>query len=125
MRRLLANDSEMASPRARENTVDSVVGVEMAAGAENQSFTERHRQLLEILAIAPRGRGVNALLTLGFKLETMADLVRGELATVRVEIAEGRGSKIEVARVRITDAGWRLLEGLTVRKSSRRPLEDR
>ncbi len=111
----------MASLRAREKTVDSVVRVEMATGAENQSFTERHRQLLEILAIAPQGRDVNVLLTLGFKLETMADLVRSELATVRVDMVEGRGSKIEVARVRITDAGWRLLEGLTARKSSRRP----
>ncbi len=115
----------MTSPRAREKTVGSVVGVEMATGAENQSFTDRHRQLLEILATAPHGRDVNALLTLGFKLETMADLVRGDLATIRVEIAEGRGSNVEVARVRITDAGWRLLEGLTVRKSSRRPPEGR
>jgi hypothetical protein len=97
----------------------------MATEPKNQSLTERHRQVLEILAIAPHGRDVNALLTLGFKLETMADLVRSELATVRVEIVEERDSKIEVALVRITDAGWRLLEGLTARRPPPGPPECR
>jgi len=96
----------------------------MATEPENQSLTERHRQVLEALAIAPHGRDVNALLTLGFKIETMADLVRSELAAVRVETVEERDSKIEVACVRITDAGWRSLEGLTSRKRSPRPPED-
>jgi hypothetical protein len=88
----------------------------MATEPKNQNLTGRHRQVLEILAIAPHGRDVNALLTLGFKLETMADLVRSELATVRVEIVEERDSKIEFAIVEITDAGWGLLEGLTARR---------
>jgi hypothetical protein len=35
----------------------------------------------------------------------MADLVQGELATVRVETVEEFGPKIEFACVRITDAG--------------------
>jgi len=68
---------------------------------------------------------VNALLTLGFKLETMADLVRSELAMVRIETVENRDSKIEVALVRITDAGWRALEGLTSRRQSPHPPKDR
>ena len=87
----------------------------------NQSRTEIHRQLLNVLANAPRGRDVNDLLTLGFKLETMADLVRSELATVRIEIVENHDSKIEFALVRITDAGWRALEGLTSRRVAPRP----
>ena len=97
----------------------------MATEPKNQRLTERHRRVLEVLAIAPHGRDVNALLTLGFKLETMADLVRSELATVRIEIVENRDSKIEVALVQITDAGWRSLEGLTSRRRSPRPPEDR
>jgi hypothetical protein len=52
---------------------------------------------------------VNALLTLGFKLETMADLIRDELATVRVEVVTDRGSKIEIAYVRITDAAGQVM----------------
>ena len=67
---------------------------------------------------------MNALLTLGFKLETMADLVQSELATVRIETAENRYSKIEVALVQITDAGWRALEGLASRSRAPRPPED-
>ena len=92
----------------------------MATEPKNQRLTERHRQVLEVLAIAPHGRDVNALLALGFKLETMADLVQTGLATVRVETVENRDSKIEVALVQITDAGWRALEGLTARRPSPR-----
>jgi hypothetical protein len=85
-----------------------------------EPVSERHRQLLEVLAIAPRGGDVNALLSRGFKLETMADLVRSELAVVRIEIVENRDSKVEIALVQITDAGWRALEGLASRRLSPR-----
>jgi hypothetical protein len=88
------------------------MGAAMAAEPRNEGLTWRHRQLLAVLARAPpRGRDVNALLTLGFKLETMADLIRGGLATVGVEVVKDRGSKIEVAYFRVTDAGWQALEG--------------
>ncbi len=97
----------------------------MATEPKNQRLTERHRRVLEVLAIAPHGRDVNALLTLGFKLETMADLVRSELATVRIETVEKLDSKIEVALVQITDAGWQLLEGLTSRRRPPHPPKDR
>ena len=66
----------------------------MATRPEKTSLTERHRQLLQVLAIAPLGRDVNALLTEGFKFEPMADLVRRKLATVRVETVENRDSKL-------------------------------
>jgi hypothetical protein len=97
----------------------------MVTDPRNPGLTWRHRQVLAVLARAPsRGRDVNALLTLGFKLETMADLIGGGLAKVRVEVANDRGSKSEVACVRITDAGWRTLEGLTSRSRSSRPPEN-
>jgi hypothetical protein len=88
----------------------------MATEPKNQRLTERHRQVLEVLAIALHGRDVNALLALGFKLEMIADLIRSELATVRIETVKNRDSKIELALVQITDAGWRALEGLTPRR---------
>jgi hypothetical protein len=97
----------------------------MATEPRNQSLTPTHLQVLNVLATAPRGCDVNALLTRGFKLETMADLVRSELATVRIETVENGDSKIEFALVQITDAGWRLLEGLTVRRPSPRRPEER
>jgi len=86
----------------------------MATEPRNQSLTPRHFQVLNVLATAPLGCDVNALLTRGFKLETMADLVLSELATVRVETE--RGLKIEFAYLRITDAGWQALEGLTTQR---------
>ncbi len=92
----------------------------MATEPKKQRFSERHRQVLEVLAMAPQGRSVNALLTIGFKLETIADLIRSELATVRLETMDNHDSKIEIARVRIADAGWRVLEGLTKRRRSPR-----
>jgi len=83
----------------------------MATEPENRSLSARHCQALKILAEAVHGRDVNALLTRGFKFETMADLVRSGLATVRVETVEAHGLVIEVARLRITAAGRRALEG--------------
>jgi hypothetical protein len=81
----------------------------MATEPKNQSLTERHRQVLEVLAHAPSGCDVNALLTRGFKLETMADLIRDGLATVRVQTVKERDPAIEVALVEITDAGRRAI----------------
>jgi hypothetical protein len=82
----------------------------MPAEPRDQGLTWRHRQVLAMLARAPpRGHDVNALLTLGFKLGIMADLIRGGLATVRVEVDTDLGSKIEIAYVRITDAGGQVM----------------
>jgi hypothetical protein len=82
----------------------------MATEPENQSLGRRHRRVLKVLAKAPRGRDVNALLTCGFKFETMADLVRGGLATVRLQRIVKSGQRVEIAWVRITDAGRRAIE---------------
>jgi hypothetical protein len=82
----------------------------MATEPRNPSLTERHRQVLEVLATATYGCDLNCLLTLGFKLETMAHLVKSELATIRIETVERRDAKIEVALLQITDAGKRALE---------------
>jgi hypothetical protein len=85
-----------------------------------EPLSERHRQLLEVRAIEPHGSDVNALLSRGFELEMIADHVRSELAAVRIESVENHDSKVEIALVQITDAGWRALEGLTSRRLSPR-----
>jgi hypothetical protein len=82
----------------------------MAAEPENRSLGPRHRRLLTVLAKAPRGRDVNALLSRAFRFETIADLIRGGLATVQLQ-SMGREPNGPVACVRITDAGRRALEG--------------
>ena len=83
----------------------------MATEPENQSLGERHRRVLAVLAKAPRGRDVNALLTRGFRFETIADLIRSGLAMVELQSMERSEPNIHVARVTITDAGRRVLEG--------------
>jgi hypothetical protein len=82
----------------------------MDVESENQRIRPSHRRVLKALIKTPRGCDVNALLTRGFKLETMADLVRSGLAMVRVEIVEEHGAPIEIARVRITDAGLKAIQ---------------
>jgi hypothetical protein len=78
---------------------------DMVAVPENQNIHLSHRRVLIVLARTQHGCDVNALLTRGFKIATMGDLVRAGLATVRVETVEERGLPIEIARIRITDAG--------------------
>jgi thiamine monophosphate synthase len=82
----------------------------MATELENRSLRPRHRQLLSVLAKAPRGRDVNALLSRGFRFDTIADLMRGGLATVQLRSMGKREPNVEVACVRITDAGRRALD---------------
>ena len=77
---------------------------------QNQSVGRKQRQVLEALAMAPHGCDVNVLLTKGFKLETMADLVRGGLATVELQSMAKRDSDVRVACMRITSAGLCVLE---------------
>jgi len=61
-------------------------------------------------SIVGRPREVNALLTRRFSLETIADLVRIGFAMVHLEGTARRGQTIEVARVRLTDAGRTAIE---------------
>jgi hypothetical protein len=84
---------------------------EMATERENQSLGERHRRVLAVLAKAPRGRDVNALLTRGFRFDTIADLISRGLATVELQSMGRREPNVRVACVKITDAGRRAMEG--------------
>jgi hypothetical protein len=79
--------------------------------SDSQSIGPSHRRVLNVLARARRhGCDVNNLLSRGFTLETMADLVRNELATVQLERVSKRGRTVKIARISITDAGRTLLE---------------
>jgi len=80
----------------------------MESNSETGGIGANHYRLLRALADARRGCNVNALLAGGFRLETMADLVSRELATVRFARMRRRG-RVEIARVTITDLGRRML----------------
>jgi len=69
------------------------------------------RGALGILADAPHGLTEGLMLAHGLTVETIASLVRDGLATTRPETMKAGGMKIEVTRVKITDAGLRAIEG--------------
>jgi hypothetical protein len=108
-----AGESEPGSPNhARLQSGRSPPwGVEMATEPENRSLGARRRRLLTVLAKAPRGRDVNALLSRGFRFETIADLIRNGLATVQLQSMGKREPNVHLACVRMTDAGRRALKG--------------
>jgi hypothetical protein len=74
--------------------------------------TADQRSALELLANAgPHGCTGATLFAHGFKIGMLAELVRDGLATARRQPLKAGERQIEVARIRITDAGRRALEG--------------
>ena len=68
------------------------------------------RRALELLAgCGPDGCTEALLLAHGFTTSQMVELVRAGLATATAERVVAGGLKLEVARVRITEAGRRAL----------------
>jgi hypothetical protein len=68
-------------------------------------ITVVHRRALTLLAGAAKGMSEGLILALGFKSELIADLIDAELVTASKEYM-GRGSSpVEVARLKITEAG--------------------
>lgn len=69
------------------------------------------RRALELLAASPDGYTEGIMRAHGFSGDFMVDLVRSELATATAEHVVSGSDTIEVARLRITDAGRRVLNG--------------
>jgi hypothetical protein len=67
------------------------------------------RRALELLASCRDGCTEAIMLAHGFSIEQLVELVRAGLATATAERLVAGSRKIEVARVRITDAGRRAL----------------
>jgi hypothetical protein len=67
------------------------------------------RRVLELLASCPDGCTEALMLAHGFTIEQMVELVRTGLATATAERFVAAGLKLEIARVRITQAGRRAL----------------
>ncbi len=77
-------------------------------------LTAKQRWALEILAAAGlRGCTGATLLAHGFNVAMLADLVHDGLATARRQTMRMGMRKIQFARMMITDAGRRALEGDT------------
>jgi hypothetical protein len=70
------------------------------------------RRALELLASCRDGCTEAMMLAHGFTIEQMVELINAGLATASTERVVAEKRKIEVAWVRITDAGRRMLLGL-------------
>jgi hypothetical protein len=70
------------------------------------------RRALELLAASPDGCTEAIMRAHGFSIDFMVELVRSGLATATSEYVVSGPNKIEVARMRITDAGRKVLNGV-------------
>jgi hypothetical protein len=79
---------------------------------EERQLSARQRRALELLAAAGEQGCTGArLFNHGFTVGMLADLVWSRLATGHRETVRVGHRNIKVARIRITDAGRRALEG--------------
>jgi len=84
----------------------------MSALHEERQLNTGQRRALELLAAAgERGCTGAGLFNHGFTVGMLADLVWSGLATGHRETVRVGHQNIKVARIRITDAGRRALEG--------------
>jgi hypothetical protein len=68
------------------------------------------RRALELLAVSPDGCTEAIMVAHGFTVQQMVDLVRAGLAIAKTERVVAGGRTMQVAQVRITEAGRRALE---------------
>jgi hypothetical protein len=73
---------------------------------------DQRRALVLLSEAGPYGYTEHVLIVHGFTKQLLADLVRDGLATRTPEtVRAGGGRSVDVARLRITDAGRRAMEG--------------
>jgi hypothetical protein len=70
---------------------------------------DRQRQALKLLASAPTGCTEALLFAYGVTVETLIELIRNGLATAHGENVVAGRKTMEIARVRITEAGRRVV----------------
>jgi hypothetical protein len=83
-----------------------------------------NRRALELLAASPDGATEAILVAHGFTIDLLVELVRAGLATAKAERVMAGGRSMEVARVRITDEGRRILVHLRRRRRRSQGLFD-
>src|SRR5262245_61785862 len=72
------------------------------------------RRALELLAASPEGCTEALMFAKGFTAELLVELVRAGLASAHAERMIAGGKMMEVARVKISEAGWQALAGEAV-----------
>ena len=91
-----------------------------------QPYRRRHgpkpdrRRALELLAASPDGCTEALMFANGFTAELLVELVRVGLASAHAERMVADGRMTEVARMRISEAGWQTLasDAINIRAKS-------
>jgi hypothetical protein len=84
----------------------------MAASTGKPRLTVERRLALKLLASSRHGANEELLVRgHGFKRQMLVGLVRAKLAAAEREIVKAGGKSVEVVRIRITNAGWKAIEG--------------
>src|SRR5215472_9621422 len=87
----------------------------MAEMAEGPRRNAERRRALELLAASPDGCTAAILLAHGFKSDRLVELINAGLASVTTERIVASSKTMEIARVRITEAGRRVMAGMRPR----------
>jgi hypothetical protein len=69
------------------------------------------RRALELLAASPEGCTEALMFANGFTAELLIELVRAGLVSAHAERMVGDGKMTEVARVKLSEAGWQAVAG--------------
>jgi hypothetical protein len=69
------------------------------------------RRALELLAASPDGCTEALMFANGFTAELLVELVRAGLASAHAERMVADGRMMEVARMKISEAGWQAVAG--------------
>jgi hypothetical protein len=77
----------------------------MTTGRRRRGPKPDRRRALEVLASCRDGCTEALMLAHGFTVALMVELIRAGLATAKPERVVGGGETVEIARVRITEAG--------------------
>ena len=93
----------------------------MPMHSRKRSPPATRRRALELLVRSPDGMTEAMLRAHGFTVEILVDLVQAGLATAENDRVVAGGRPINVARMRITDAGRHALSGRTTNRS--RPIQ--
>jgi hypothetical protein len=80
-------------------------------GARKRVLPATRRRALELLAASRDGCSEAIMLAHGFTVDVLAEIVRAGLAMANVKRMVAAGKRIEVIRVRITEAGRRAFVG--------------
>jgi hypothetical protein len=87
----------------------TIVATPMPRSFRRRGPKPDRRRALELLAATPEGCTEALMFANGFSAELLIELVRAGLVSAHAERVVGDGKMTEVARVKLSEAGWQAL----------------